>query len=569
MTAQTVTGSETMQPALQARVQLFLRVLGGWHFAASLAMMGLIAWLWLSSGESLAGWIKIITTLLLTGGAVASAAVIPNLIQRRHAARLLSLGVNYLLFLTLFFALLHLLGIFTGIDALATNFSRGLPFMGTAFLGYLIGAFGDRLVATKPRQQKVLNRISQIVMGLSGLAFLIAVGLFAALFAIGRDLLHPLHLGLLISLIVLALLLWMAWSTRVAQALGARQRDNDLLSGYLFLSPNLLGFLLFFAGPLLFSFAISFTDSDGFGQQNFIWFQNYQDILNISIAPLATPNQAASEVLDITVYDELFRVTAFGGSVVVGAQDKLFWLSLGNTIRFMLLSVPLSIIPALFLAAVLNSKVPGMKIYRAIYFLPSIAAVVGVAMIWKWLYNSTVGWINYFITTVIGWINGLNLAEPIIDPQFGWLSDTRIALLAVVIIVAWRWIGFNTVLFLAGLQNIPGELYEAATVDGANPWHRFWRITLPLLGPTTFFVVTTTVVQAMQVFDEVYVLTNPPGGPGTSTMTIVLYMYQNGFKNFAQGYGSAVAWILFALIFTLTLLQFLRQRQSSAGVYDV
>jgi ABC-type sugar transport system permease subunit len=208
-----------------------------------------------------------------------------------------------------------------------------------------------------------------------------------------------------------------------------------------------------------------------------------------------------------------------------------------------------------------------MQIFRTVYFLPSVAAVVGVALIWRWLYNSTVGWINYFIASAIGFVNGLAGSELLVDPQIGWLSDTNVALLAVVIIAAWQWLGFNTVLYLAGLQNIPNVLYEAAMVDGAGILTRFRRLTIPLLAPTTFFVLTTTTIQAMQIFDQVFVLTSvpgPPGGPGTSTMTIVLYLYNQGFRNFRQGYAAAIAWVLFLLIFGATIFQFQRQRTSGA-----
>ncbi len=324
--------------------------------------------------------------------------------------------------------------------------------------------------------------------------------------------------------------------------------------------------MFFFAGPLILSLYISFTDSDAFGTQNWIGLANYGEIFNLKFTSLASPDQLARDVLDITVYDELTRFNFLGRDFLIGAEDKLFWIALSNTLRFVLLAVPLSIIPALILANILNSKIPGMTIYRAVYFVPSIAAVVGVALIWRWLYNSTVGYINYFITSTVDFLNTALGSSLIRDPEIGWLSDTNVALIAVVIIAAWQWMGFNTVLFLAGLQNIPKELYEAATVDGAGSWAQFWRITLPLLAPTTFFVVTTTSIQAMQIFDQVFILTIPPGGPGTSTTTMVLYLYTQGFRNFRQGYASAIAWVLFLLIFGLTLFQFQRQRSSSGTV---
>jgi ABC-type sugar transport system permease subunit len=191
--------------------------------------------------------------------------------------------------------------------------------------------------------------------------------------------------------------------------------------------------------------------------------------------------------------------------------------------------------------------------------------VVGIALVWQWLFNSTIGYINYFITLTIDFLNSTG-GDQFADPQIRWLSSSNTALTAVVIMSAWQWTGFNTVLFLAGLQNIPGELYEAATVDGANSWQKFFKITLPLLAPTTFFVLTTTVIQSMQVFEQVFILipTNP-AGPDNSTLTIVLYLYQKGFQRFEQGYASAIAWVLFILIFAVTLYQFQRQRGGEAA----
>jgi ABC-type sugar transport system permease subunit len=219
----------------------------------------------------------------------------------------------------------------------------------------------------------------------------------------------------------------------------------------------------------------------------------------------------------------------------------------------------LSVIPALLLANVLNSKIPGMRFFRAIYFLPSVTAVVGVATIWKWLYNSSTGFINYGVAGLVDLLNVIP-GVALTDPEITWLSQSNTALFALVIVSAWRIIGFNTVLFLAGLQGISREIYEAASVDGAGTGRQFRSITLPLLAPTTFFVLTTTVIQALQVFDEVFVMINPPAGPNNSTLTAVLYLYQNGFQRFNLGYASAVAWVLFFIIFLVTLVQFRIQR---------
>jgi ABC-type sugar transport system permease subunit len=544
-----------------ASIDSFLRLAAIWHGLVSAgSIIGLI-FVWLSSSTAL--WIKLVSTAVLLLAAFFSGTAVQPILRREHRGRFQSLAVNYLGFLGAFIGALHYLGVFIGIDALANTFGRGILFLSIVLIGFLIQSAGDRH-KDNPKRQQTHQRVGKIVM-LAGLAiFLIAVGIIPGTIALVSQLNSFRNIGLVIAAILFGIMTGLMWRGKIAIAMHEKSRDSETLNGYLFLSPNLLGFLLFFAGPLLLSLYVSFTDSDAFGQQNWIGLQNYREIFNLDFAALDSPDQLANEVIDITVYDELSRFTIFGKSYVVGAQDKLFWIALRNTLVFVITAVPLSVIPALLLSTVLNSKVPGMKIFRTIYFLPSIAAVVGVALIWRWLYNSTVGWINYFIAEVVTFINQLAGSEALIDPQIGWLSDTDVALFAVVIIAAWQWMGFNTVLYLAGLQNIPRALYEAATVDGAGSITQFFRITIPLLAPTTFFVVTTTTIQAMQIFDQVFVLTTPPGGPGTSTTTIVLYLYNQGFRNFRQGYASAIAWVLFLLIFGLTMFQFQRQRSETA-----
>jgi len=224
--------------------------------------------------------------------------------------------------------------------------------------------------------------------------------------------------------------------------------------------------------------------------------------------------------------------------------------------------VPLSVVPALFLANLLNSKIPGIGFFRAIYFLPSVAAVVGIALIWSYMYNATVGWINYLSSSFVEFLNVIGI--PITaDLDVVWLSDKNTALLAVVIMVAWQSIGFNTVLFLAGLQGIPVTLYEAATVDGANSWHKFRHVTVPMLAPTTFFVVTNSIIGSFQVFAAVAALmgTDRIGGPQDAALVMVSYLHRKGFQEFQLGYASAIAWVMVLLIFVITLLNFLRQRE--------
>ncbi|NJN18431.1 MAG: sugar ABC transporter permease [Oscillochloris sp.] len=346
---------------------------------------------------------------------------------------------------------------------------------------------------------------------------------------------------------------------QIGRAFGAGDREIEAISGFMFIAPNLLGFALFFAGPLLFSLFLSLTDSDSF-TYNFVGLRNYIDIFSLSFVGLQEAGQRASEVLPAG-HIELVRLNVFGQDMLIGAKDRLFWISLWNTIIYCFWVTLLSVVPALLVANILNSKIPGMTFFRAIYFIPSIAGVVGVAVIWKWLYNSNVGFLNYGINQVIGLANifpGIN-----IDPvQIPWLASQDTALFSIILMAAWQLLGFNTILFLAGLQGIPREVYEAATIDGASTWQRFRSMTLPLLAPTTFFVVTTTLITTLQVFSEPFVMTPPPGGgPNNATLTSVLYLYQQGFRGFQQGYAAAVAWVVFLFIFLVTLVQFRIQRR--------
>lgn len=527
-----------------------LIAVGGCAAAVAVSRTALIPdVLWLS-------WIVAAVLLLL---AIASGVGAWFMFRRKAQGWLISLMVNYVGAILVTLALFQSLNLFLGIDALAEYFGRGIPAVVGILVGYLIYAVGDRY-PNHYRLEMRYRRAGKLIMGLSGVMFVLVTNLvpwFVSL--LPRWVGSPLNLALTFGAVLMGVMAWALQRDGVAQAFHASNAQAEAVSGFMFLAPNLLGFLLFFAGPLLFSFYVSLTEWDAFGTKTWVGLANYVKIFSVSIAPLDSPTQAMSEVLDATRYDELTRFSVFGRHFVMGARDRLFWIALRNTIVFGLLVLPLSIIPALLLANVLNTKLPGMKFFRAVYFLPSIAAVVGVALIWQWLYNATVGYINYFITTGVNFLNAV-FGAGLVDPQIKWLSDTKTALLAIVIMTAWQTMGFNSVLFLAGLQNIPGELYEAATVDGAGTWQRFWKITLPLLAPTTFFVVSTTAIQALQAFEQVFIATNPPGGPNNATLTVVLYLYQNGFQRFKQGYASATAWVLFFVIFLVTMLQFQRQR---------
>lgn len=538
------------------RIHLFWRIL----FAVLAAAGALAVWSGWSPIEAL--WQKILSSAGLILAAILSLVGAVHISRRRHAGRMISLALDYLAFVACAVSVLNTGEVFVGIDALGETFGRGIPYLGIMLSGYLLRTLDSYYPQEKPSRETSLRAVSRWVI-LGGLVlFLWQIEAVNGFLYFLERLAQPKGMLVLTGALIFGLALWSMTRPGVALALNTKTSHEQMINGWLFLSPNLIGFLIFLAGPILLSFYFSFTDSDAFNPPNWVGLENYARLLNIRFAWLASPDQLAREVVDITTFDEVGRLILGDGGILFAAADKFFWLALRNTLTFVLFAVPLSVVPALFLSNALNSKLPGMKFFRAVYFVPSVAAIVGISLVWQWLYNATVGYINYFITVGIeSWNDLFNLA--VADPKIRWVSDERTALFAVILITAWQAIGFNTVLFLAGLQNIPGELYEAATVDGAGTWDKFWRITLPLLAPTTFYVVSITVIQAMQVFEQVFILMNPPEGPNNSTITLVLYLYRNGFQNFKQGYASAIAWVLFIVIFGLTLVQFQRQRRSS------
>lgn len=552
----------TAQLRIDTQTSLNLRIHTLWRALFALLMAASIFIVWSGSAET-SLWQKVLLSLVAGLAAMYSVYGALQIEKRHHAGRMATLVLDYLGFVACFVFVLNAGEFFIGIDALGENFSRGIPYLGITALGYFLGILEEYFPNKKTTAETSLKTVSRWVMLGGFVLFLWQVNtLNGVTYFLGKLVQQPSALAAVASMVIFAVSLWSMNRPTVAQALNVKTGHEQIINGWLFLSPNLLGFLIFFAGPLLLSFYFSFTDSDAIRTPNWVGFDNYAKILNIKFVTLDSPDQLARDVVDIKVYDEVGRFTFGNTGILFAAADKFFWLALRNTLTFVLFAVPLSVIPALILSNILNSKLPGMKFYRAVYFMPSIAAVVGISLVWQWLYNATIGYINYFITLGIEfWNNLFNVA--VVDPKIQWVSDENTALFAIIIIAAWQTMGFNTVLFLAGLQNIPGELYEAATVDGAGAWDKFWGITLPMLAPTTFYVVSTTTIQAMQVFEQVFILMNPPEGPNNSTITLVLYLYRSGFQNFQQGYASAIAWVLFIVIFGLTLIQFQRQRRSS------
>ncbi|MBC8161338.1 MAG: sugar ABC transporter permease [Roseiflexaceae bacterium] len=539
-------------PALTARVAAV------WHVLLALAGAGVLFTLFQTTWPR--EWLRIAALAVVAAWVPLNVYAAVMLVQRKHAGRAFSVILNYLGLTGFVLAALNAAGVFLGLDVVGDRFRSQVFWLSGVMIGFLIGGVGDSY-SHDPSFQRTLHRIGNGLMLGSIAAMLLLMGALQGLFFVLTQLLTPNGLLLLAGALLFGLMFWAVFRPQSAAYFGATSRDSEMLSGYMFIAPNLLGFVLFFAGPLLFSLYLSLTNSDGFTAA-FVGIRNYVDIFSLDFAQLQESGQRASTVLQAR-YVELTRFSLFGSDYIIGAKDKQFWIALGNTAIFCLFTTLLAVVPPLLIANILNTKIPGMQFFRAIYFIPSIAGVVGVAVIWKWLYNSNVGFLNYGLSAMVGVLNvipGLNLPPP----DIAWLSSQQTALLSIIIMAAWQLLGFNTILFLAGLQGIPGEVYEAAEIDGATGAQRFRSMTLPLLAPTTIFVVTTTLISTLQVFSEVVVMTPPPGGgPNNATLTSVLYLYQRGFKDFQQGYSAAVAWVLFFFIFLITLAQLRISRRYS------
>ncbi len=276
---------------------------------------------------------------------------------------------------------------------------------------------------------------------------------------------------------------------------------KDNLTGYAFLSPNIIGFVIFMLLPVLASFVLAFCE----------W----------NLSPISSP-----EFVGLRNFITLF-------------SDADFWRFLSNTLFYML-GIPVGMATSLLLAILMDRKLKGILFFRAVYFMPVITSIVAVALIWRWIYNPNYGLINIFLRNI-------GISNP---PK--WLQSVSWAKPAIMILGIWKGAGYNMLLYLAALQGIPNQLYEAADIDGANSWRKFRHITFPLLAPTNFFIFIMSVIGGFQIFDIIYVMTDH-GGPAGSTASIVHYIYMNAFKWNKMGYAATISWFLFIIIFIVTL----------------
>ncbi|NJN83370.1 MAG: sugar ABC transporter permease [Caldilineaceae bacterium] len=277
-------------------------------------------------------------------------------------------------------------------------------------------------------------------------------------------------------------------------------REN--IQGYLWISPWLLGFLIFVFGPMLASFNFSFTNYRIINDVKYIGLDNY--------------------------------VYAF-------TEDDLFWPSLAKTFTFMLVSVPIGLLGSLLLAMLLNQRLRGETVFRTFFFLPSLTPLAAAAILWVWILHPEAGMVNYLLSLI-------GIEGP------AWLGSSRWALPSIVMITLWTSIGGGRmIIFLAALQGVPAELYEASEIDGAGSWSKFRHITLPMISPALFFNTILGIIAALQVFTTAFITTR--GGPGRATWFYALHIYTNAFEYFDMGYASALAIILFVILLVFTIVQ--------------
>ena len=283
---------------------------------------------------------------------------------------------------------------------------------------------------------------------------------------------------------------------------------REHLEGYLFISPWILGMVLFALGPILASFGLAFTRWNLFTEPEYVGWANFQKL----------------------------------------AHDPLFYKSVFNTIYYTVFAVPLGLVLALGLAMLVNHRLRGINFFRTAFFLPNVVAGIAMLLLWKWLFDPNFGLINLFLdwTGLMAVLEWIGLGRP------QWISSRTGAMPGMIFMSIWG-LGGSMMIFLAGLQNIPRELIEAAELDGAGPWKRFRYVTLPLLTPTIFFLMMVGVIASLQIFNQAYVMTQ--GGPAHATLFYVLYLFQTAFERFQMGYACAMALVLFIITLIVSLIQ--------------
>ena len=299
-------------------------------------------------------------------------------------------------------------------------------------------------------------------------------------------------------------------TTMVGRPPGGRLKRRNTALGWSFILPNFVGFAALTLVPVVWLFYIAFTDWNAFGKANWVGAANFTRM--------------------------------FG--------DASFYVALKNTLYYTVFHIPLTLALSLGLALLLNRKLRGVAFFRTAAFFPYVTSIVAIAVVWNMLFSPEFGPINQLLTAV-----------GVADPP-GWTTSADWSMPAVIIVGTWREMGYYMLLFLAGLQTIPPELYEAARVDGANAMQRFWNVTVPSLRPTTFFITVMLTIGSFKIFDLILVMTN--GGPGQSTLVLSQYIYQKGFVENQIGYASSVSIVLFLICISVTVVQFIVNKRRDA-----
>jgi len=286
------------------------------------------------------------------------------------------------------------------------------------------------------------------------------------------------------------------------------RKKKDWIAAYLFIAPLTIGIFVFYIYPFIQNLWFSFNDVNKFNIATFAGLENYKELL----------------------------------------QSKELRRTFGNTLKYVLVTVPVGLALSLLIAALLNTKIKGKSIYRTLYFLPSVTMAAAVAMVWKWVYNDQVGILN-------GLLKMLGL------PTQAWLTDPKLAPYSIMIVGIWMTAGYNMIILLAGIQGISKTYYEAAAIDGAGSVKQFFRITIPMLTPTIFFVLITSIISGFQVFDTIYMMVGKTNPAYESTQSVVMLFYRNAFDYGHKGYAAAISIFLFAVIMIITVIQMIGQKK--------
>ena len=296
--------------------------------------------------------------------------------------------------------------------------------------------------------------------------------------------------------------------TTVPKKKATSRQKKDWFAAYVFIAPVTIGLLVFYIWPFIQNVWFSFNDVNKFNVSTFVGLQNYIEMF----------------------------------------QDKEVWRTFGNTLKYVIITVPVGLFLSICIAALMNSKIKGTSIYRTLYFLPSVTMAAAVSMVWKWIYNEKMGILNSAIRALEG-------------EGHGWLTDPKTALYCIMIVGLWMTVGYNMIILLAGMQGISKSYYEAAAIDGAGPFAQFFKITIPMLSPTIFFVMITSIISGFQVFDVIYMMVGKTNPAYESTQTVVMLFYRKAFDYGYKGYAAAISIFIFAIIMLITVFQLIGQKK--------